>query len=782
MNPNPIPNTTALVPTARRAGGDRLKADAANPAVQVLHYLRQHLLLILFCGTLLGGGLAYTAWNVLPMKYESYAILLVASSPNSIAAGNDPRGKADFATYINTAKSLIKSDFVLSTALSDAKYRISECPTLKAQKNPIKYLEEKLVVTASEQSEVVRISLEGDQPDDVRKIVDAVKDAYYREVVEKEIDQKTNLKHKVEVAKTAIHDLMKIKAVPLPSNRTAPGVLASRTPPSAPQPVGPTPLIPGGVTPAGGILIPEIPGVPTVVPAGGILPIPSGATAAAVIALTESEPMKRARADMLFKRISQSEIDLQQFPIVLSEKAADAARVRKELDKHTAPVPTAEALAAAERDPDVAMKLADAAKKKRDYEFQVGVVRDPNSEAMQRKKREVAEADAAAEALKQERAGLLEAARSRSESARLATLYDNLIRDLDRIKERERLMRKVYEDDKKELAEMPPELRKSEEKGPIVDAERTDLLTHDDYYRRLTGQVIGLDLELQSPPRVRKLQDASAPSAKETQKQLLGTIAAGLLGFCLVGVGAVAYETRAKKVCSLTEIKTQGSVPILGVIPWLVDRTAMNDPLKRADILESLDKLRSVVAQTWLNRGVGIIAVTSPLSDEGKAFTAYGLASSLSQAGYRTLLVDFDLRNPSLHTYAGVPNVAGVCELLRSEDDSRTSQILLPNGLTFLPAGLWSDDVRRSAVGGKLERLLAGLRENFQFVVLHGHGLLSVAESIEIVRRSDAVLLCTLYRETRMPMLKRALERLASLEAQNTGLVYLGASRTEALC
>jgi len=778
---NPTIQTTALVPTPRR-GGERLKADVANPVTQVLHYLRHHLLLILFCGTLLGGGLSYTAWNVLPVKYESYAILLVASSQNTIAPAADSRGKADFATTINTAKSLIKSDFVLSAALTDPKYRISECPTLKAQKNPIKYLEEKLVVTASEQSEVVRISLEGDQPDDVRKIVDAVKDAYYREVVEKEIDTKTNLKRKVELAKTAIQDLMKTKSAPQPGSRTqTPAVLASRAV-APPAVAGPAPVIPGGVVPAGGILVPEVPGATPLVQAGGVLPVPPGATAAAIIALTESEPMKRARGDMLFKRISQAEIELQQFPILLTEKAADAARLKKELEKLTAPVATPEALAAAERDPEVAMKLADATKKKRDYEFQVGVVRDPNSEAMQRRKREAAEAEATAEALKLKTATQYEAVRSRGESQRLATLYDNAVRDLDRIKERERLMRKVYEDDKKELAEMPPELRKAEDKGPIVDAERTDLLTHDDYYRRLTGQVIGLDLELQSPPRVSKLQNASAPAAKETQKQLLGTIAAGLLGFCLVGAGAVAYETRAKKVCSLTEIKTSGTVPVLGVVPWLVDRATMLDPLKRADILESIDKLRSVVALTWLNRGVGIIAVTSPLSDEGKAFTAYGLASSLSQAGYRTLLVDFDLRNPSLHTYAGVPNVAGVCELLRSEDDPRTSQILLPNGLTFVPAGTWSDDVRRAAVGGRLERLLAGLRENFQFVVLHGHGLLSVAESIEIVRRSDAVLLCTLYRETRMPMLKRAQERLTALEAPNTGLVYLGASRHEALC
>jgi Mrp family chromosome partitioning ATPase len=195
-----------------------------------------------------------------------------------------------------------------------------------------------------------------------------------------------------------------------------------------------------------------------------------------------------------------------------------------------------------------------------------------------------------------------------------------------------------------------------------------------------------------------------------------------------------------------------------------------------------VDKLRAHVVQTWLSRGATTVAVTSPLGDEGKSFTAFGLASSLAQAGYRTLLVDFDLRNPSLHTYAGVANESGICELLRGDSDPRASTIALPNGLAFVPAGKWSDEARRAAVGGRLETLLARLREPFDCVILHGHALLTVAESVEIARRSEVVLLCTLYRETRMPLLKRATERVATMEVPYSGVVYLGATPNEALC
>ena len=74
--------------------------------------------------------------------------------------------------------------------------------------------------------------------------------------------------------------------------------------------------------------------------------------------------------------------------------------------------------------------------------------------------------------------------------------------------------------------------------------------------------------------------------------------------------------------------------------------------------------------------------------------------------------------------------------LLRGESDPRTAVAVLPNGLYFLPAGKWSDEARQAAVGGRLEQLLNRLKEPFDCVVLHGHALLTVAESVEIARRS----------------------------------------------
>src|SRR5205085_6838889 len=121
------PTTAGQTQPARPAAAPPRPAAPGRPAARpaadaggfpVLTWLRLHWLMILFCGTLLGGGLAYAAWNLLPSEYESYALLRVASSPFSVANQMDPnRTKTDFATYIKTNSQLIKYEFVLNAAL-----------------------------------------------------------------------------------------------------------------------------------------------------------------------------------------------------------------------------------------------------------------------------------------------------------------------------------------------------------------------------------------------------------------------------------------------------------------------------------------------------------------------------------------------------------------------------------------------------------------------------------------------------------------------------------------
>jgi Mrp family chromosome partitioning ATPase len=304
----------------------------------------------------------------------------------------------------------------------------------------------------------------------------------------------------------------------------------------------------------------------------------------------------------------------------------------------------------------------------------------------------------------------------------------------------------------------------------------------DSIYRSLVRQYYMTQMELNSPPRVKVLQQGSSPTQKDMKKQVAGTVFAGLMGFGVMILGVLAFETVAKRVSSLADVKTATPLPVVGVVPALPGEATGRDPAKRAAANEAIDKLRTHVSQAWLSRGASSLAVTSPLGEEGKAFAAFGLASSLAQSGYRTLVVDFDLRDPRLHDLAGVPNSAGVCELLRGEADLRSTVLFLPSGLHLLPAGKWSDEARKAATGERLASLLSRLKGPYDCVVIHAHALLTAAESVEVARRCEAVLVCALYRETTSPLLKKAAERVAAMEVACSGVVYVGATEHEALC
>ncbi|HET6576157.1 MAG TPA: hypothetical protein VFG68_21320 [Fimbriiglobus sp.] len=743
--------------------GDRPRPDAPG-AVMVFTYLRLHWMMILFCGALLGSGLAYLAWTLLPAKYESYALLQVASAPSSIAEQGDPtRNRTAFGVYVKTTARLIKSDFVLNAALNDTRYRIGELPTLKEQDNPIKYLDEKLTVGYSDGSEVIQISLEGDRPADIAKIVNAVKDAYFREVVEKELKQKSQFLKEVEKARTDLVGLMEMK-VGTPGPKENPPAIAAEP-----------------KTPAGVMQIPTVPGAAQgqeLIQAGGILPAgPAG------VALAESDAVKRMKLPGLVQTMTRLETEINfRHPLAVKKQTETIEALKKQLDALNQGPPAPEVLKAAEADPEVQRAEAEAKKLWGDYRFFQGAALNPNDPKVLRIKSRAEAADREAKKLKTDKAFAMERGNRLKQADDLVKQLAAAQRTLKLMNEEYALNKEQLERVRKQIAEVPLAVGSTEEKPPMFDPLKIDVSTHSNLLAGLIAHAVRLQYELKSPPRVQPLQPASAPTQKDSKKQIIATVFAGLMGFGLIGLGAVAYETRVKKVSSLVELKTTGPTAVIGVVPWAPDGSLARDPIKRADVNEAIDKLRAYVAQTWLARGATTIAVTSPLADEGKSFTAFGLASSLAQAGYKTLLMDFDLRNPSLHPYAGVANGTGVCELLRGEADPRGAVVALPNGLNFLPAGKWSDEARQAAVGGRLETLLSRLREPFDCVVLHGHALLTVAESVEIARRSEVVLLCTLYRETRLPLLKRAAERLTAMEVPYSGVVYLGATSHEALC
>lgn len=744
--PTSVPAAPPRAPRAPRAVAKPGEKPDDGAGMRVFIYLRLHWLMILFCGTLLGGAGALAAWELLASKYESYGMLQVSSVPTTLANQNNPQqARTDFVTYLKTLSTLVKSEFVLNAALRDMK----DLPTIKAQKDPIKYLDEELMVSWQDGSEVIRITFRGHEPADAKKIVDAVQKAFIEQVVERKAHEMRDFLVKVEESQIKIKNILLAQSTKPPAG--APGVV--------------TPIAGGGaVAPAAPGALPPIP---------GMLP---------------QDVINKANPGILINEIVTRRREVELLPLSISDAKRREGVLKEKLEFiQKGPVPKL-----VKDMIDKEQEVVSAKNRSNDShrEWKIREANgDPNAPAVLDLKARYEADEKRWEDLRAEKLKTYEGARRLEEAKKVAAELEEVIRTVQRYEEQFGKAKESLTRLEKQLMELPPA-----EKGPNGPPVKFEYLpedsvvqTIDSVYRRLVLQRELLKLEVESPPRVSILQPGSAPTQKDTKKQVMGTALAGVMGFVLMALGVIGFETVSRRVSSLADVKSAVPVPVVGVIPCVAgDATAANsgsrDPVRRAAANEAIDKLRAYVSQTWLARGATTIAVTSPIADEGKAFAAFGLASSLAQAGYKTLLVDFDLREPALHNYAGVPNLAGVCELLRAETDMRSVVQFLPSGLHLLPAGKWSDEARKAATGEKLEAVLAKMKEPYDCVVIHGHALLTVAESVEVARRCEVVLVCARYRETATPLLKRAAERVATMEIPYSGVVYIGATDGEALC
>jgi len=199
-------------------------------------------------------------------------------------------------------------------------------------------------------------------------------------------------------------------------------------------------------------------------------------------------------------------------------------------------------------------------------------------------------------------------------------------------------------------------------------------------------------------------------------------------------------------------------------------------------INEAIDKTRTLTMQHASQGGLKTVMITSALEDEAQAFLTWQLTMSFVKSGCRTLLIDFDLRNPSMHDYFGVPNEQGLSEVLRGEVELRVGIQTFGDGLCFLAAGKWSDQLRQDLVSDKVALLMTRVREHFDCIILHATPLLSVTDSYLVAQHTDMVIFTALKNVSRIPMLEAAQDKIAQSGTGLFGFVFLGASDEEALC
>jgi capsular exopolysaccharide synthesis family protein len=192
-----------------------------------------------------------------------------------------------------------------------------------------------------------------------------------------------------------------------------------------------------------------------------------------------------------------------------------------------------------------------------------------------------------------------------------------------------------------------------------------------------------------------------------------------------------------------------------------------------SQMAESYRALRTSLLLTSVGAPPKTILITSALPREGKSTTSINTAIVLAQKGTRVLLIDADLRRPSIHKTLGMGPRIGLSNVLTGGATLQQATVrstLLPN-LFILPAGTPPPNPSELLASAPMFDLLAEVREQYDHVVVDTPPTLSVTDAVVLSTRADAVVLVIRSAQTTKPALRRARDILAQVNARVAGVL-----------
>jgi capsular exopolysaccharide synthesis family protein len=192
----------------------------------------------------------------------------------------------------------------------------------------------------------------------------------------------------------------------------------------------------------------------------------------------------------------------------------------------------------------------------------------------------------------------------------------------------------------------------------------------------------------------------------------------------------------------------------------------------QSEIAEAYRALRTSLLLSSAGGPPNTIVFTSPIPQDGKTMTSMNIAIVLAQQGKRVLLVDADLRRPSMHLAFGLSQQPGLSNILSGSAVAR--EVTAPTGqrnLFVVPAGALPPQPSELLSSALMEDLLTQWREEYDHVIIDSPPVLSVTDAVLLAVRADAVLLVIRSGQTTSGAVRRACDLLLNVKCNLLGLV-----------
>ena len=272
-------------------------------------------------------------------------------------------------------------------------------------------------------------------------------------------------------------------------------------------------------------------------------------------------------------------------------------------------------------------------------------------------------------------------------------------------------------------------------------------------------------------------------------------IGLGLMLGLMLGVVAAIARVRLDHRIHRPDDLTSIDFPLIGTIPDMepllrkefgkADRLTLGErsfdlhlvtlinPM--ATVSETYRALRTSIQFSRPDAEVRTLLVTSSNPSEGKSVTSANIAIVMAQAGRRVLLVDADLRRPTVHRKFGISRDPGLVQALFDDGPfDPSTAVEVADGLFVLPAGMIAPNPSEMLGSRRMRDFLAAAHEAFDLVILDAPPVLAATDAALLSTQADATLLVARAGETRDYDLQSAREALVSVGAKLIGVVLNG--------
>jgi capsular exopolysaccharide synthesis family protein len=301
--------------------------------------------------------------------------------------------------------------------------------------------------------------------------------------------------------------------------------------------------------------------------------------------------------------------------------------------------------------------------------------------------------------------------------------------------------------------------------------------------------------ESQESPSWRLLDRPILPEYPAEPNILLNLVLGGVGGVLLALALVLLLERNERRIQEVDEIKELTDIPLLGTIPKLktspfytnstgrhadesqesISNAVANivSNYQHAAFVESLRSLAINLRYLDVNRSIKSIAFTSALPAEGKSTLIYNLGCILAELDYRVLVVDADLRRPTIHKLAGLSNGLGLSTAIATNHAWReiVRTLSLQNSLDVLTSGPVPPNPLVLLESAKMTNLMQAWEDEYDYVLFDTPPIVGLADAQSLAAKVDAVVMVAAIQKSTRVAIARTVEILTKRHARIAGIL-----------